>query len=301
MWFSWTVLLLAVWACLANVTHTKEASRLKSLRTRRMIGGRLAPHIPWQAMVFLSDSILDGGYAGGALISDRWILTAGRNLFVRKTREHTRGKQPVIPKVYLGITGKAEANASTEVAVEKVVLHPGFQNKTDWDNDLALIKLKQPVVISDKVAPIPLPETGQYPNAGAITGWGWGINLTPASSLKHHILPIASHRYCKAAYLGDQLKPDVDDNMFCTGSASFQHNVCFGDAGGALAVGDPHTGDVYAAGILSYDKACNQYPFAVFMKVSNYLPWINSVIRGDKENSLAVRVAAMSKMLSLLS
>lgn len=85
-----------------------------------MIGGKLAPHVPWQAMVYIAESILDGGYAGGALISDRWVLTAGRNLFVRKSREDIQGQEPVIPKVYLGITKKDDANSSNEVAVEKV-------------------------------------------------------------------------------------------------------------------------------------------------------------------------------------
>lgn len=85
-----------------------------------MIGGSLAPHIPWQAMIFLSESIMDGGYAGGALISDRWVLTAGRNLFVRKSRDDIQGAAPVVPKVYLGISRLAEATPLTEVAVEKV-------------------------------------------------------------------------------------------------------------------------------------------------------------------------------------
>lgn len=85
-----------------------------------MVGGTPAPPVPWQAMVFLGDSILDGGYAGGALISDRWVLTAGRNLFVRKSRQDIQGSDPVIPKVYLGISRRAEADATKEVAVEKV-------------------------------------------------------------------------------------------------------------------------------------------------------------------------------------
>lgn len=85
-----------------------------------MVGGTLAPHVPWQAMVYIADSVLDGGFAGGALISDRWVLTAGRNLFVKKSRQDIQGKDPVIPKVYLGISQRAEADASKEVAVEKV-------------------------------------------------------------------------------------------------------------------------------------------------------------------------------------
>uniref|UniRef100_A0A8C5DLB8 Haptoglobin n=1 Tax=Gouania willdenowi TaxID=441366 RepID=A0A8C5DLB8_GOUWI len=268
-------------------------------RSRRMIGGTLSPHVPWQAMVYLGESILDGGYAGGALISDRWVLTAGRNLFVRKSRQDIHGSNPVIPKVYLGITNKAEAEASKEVTVEKVVLHPRFQNYSDWDNDLALIQLKSPVVISDKVTPIPLPERGQdlaVHGSGAVAGWGWGVHLTPAMSLKHLVLPLVNHAVCKEEYRSSDRTPAVDDNMFCTSATQFDENVCFGDAGGALAVTDAETGDVYAAGILSYDKSCSRYKHGVYMKLSSYLPWIHSVIRGDTEGSSALRSNVMSKM-----
>ncbi|XP_069553810.1 haptoglobin [Brachyistius frenatus] len=303
MGFSLTLVLLAAWACWADVTHTEErmrrsVSRLASLRSRRMVGGTLAPHVPWQAMVYLSDSILDGGYASGALISDRWVLTAGRNLFVRKTRQDTQGKQPIIPKVYLGISHKAVA--SKEVAVAKVVLHPLFQNQTDWDNDLALIQLREPVVMSDKVTPIPLPESGQgltNIGAGIIAGWGWGIHLTPSTSLKHLILGIASQSTCKSEHPGSPLTPAVDDNMFCTSSIVNSWNVCFGDAGGALAVTDAESGDIFAAGILSYDKSCSSSAYAVYMKISSYLPWIHSVIRGDTDKSFALRSDTMAKMI----
>lgn len=87
-----------------------------------MIGGSLTTSVPWQAMVYLSENILDGGFAGGALIAERWILTAGRNLFVKKNRSDTRGKGLLIPKVYLGISKRSDAQTSTEVAVEKVTV-----------------------------------------------------------------------------------------------------------------------------------------------------------------------------------
>ncbi|MED6264790.1 hypothetical protein CHARACLAT_018724 [Characodon lateralis] len=272
-----------------------------SLRSKRMVGGTLAPIVPWQAMIYLSDNVLDGGYAGGALISDCWVLTAGRNLFIRKSRQDIQGKDPVIPKVFLGISQKGEANPSKEVTVDKVFLHPGFQNQSDWDNDLALIKLKESVVMSDKVTPIPLPERGQdmdsvVAGSGIIAGWGWGILLTPATSLKYLVLPLANHSACKAEYERTTSTPRVDDNMFCTRQTDYEENICFGDAGGALAVRDTQTGDVYAAGILSYDKSCNRYNYAVYMKISSYLPWIHSVIRGDTEQSSALRSDAMSKM-----
>uniref|UniRef100_A0A3Q2QYJ0 Peptidase S1 domain-containing protein n=1 Tax=Fundulus heteroclitus TaxID=8078 RepID=A0A3Q2QYJ0_FUNHE len=214
-----------------------------SLHSKRMVGGTLAPHVPWQAMIYLSDSV---------------------NLFIRKSRQDIQGKDPVIPKVYLGITRK-----------EEVFLHPGFQNQTDWDNDLALIKLKESVTMSAKVTPIPLPERGQdldtiAGGSGVFAGWGWGILLTPATSLKYLVLPLANHSDCKAEYERTEHTPRVDGNMFCTRPTAFEENVCFGDAGGALAVRDARTGDVYAAGILSYDKSCNRYNYGVYVKISSY-------------------------------
>ncbi|KAK5617937.1 hypothetical protein CRENBAI_024464 [Crenichthys baileyi] len=297
--FCLAVVILAALTFLVD-GRTKD-SVSASLRSKRMVGGTLAPIVPWQAMIYLSDNVLDGGYAGGALISDRWVLTAGRNLFIRKSRQDIQGKDPVIPKVYLGILQKGEADASKEVAVDKVFLHPGFQNQSDWDNDLALIKLKESVVMSDKVTPIPLPERGQDTDtvvggSGVIAGWGWGIFLTSATSLKYLALPLANHSACKAEYERTTSTPRVDDNMFCTRQTGYEENICFGDAGGALAVRDTQTGDVYAAGILSYDKSCNRYNYAVYMKISSYLPWIHSVIRGDTEQSSALRSDAMSKM-----
>uniref|UniRef100_A0A3P8TUG4 Peptidase S1 domain-containing protein n=1 Tax=Amphiprion percula TaxID=161767 RepID=A0A3P8TUG4_AMPPE len=307
MGFPLTVVLLAALASLADVAHTEEkkSTESASLRSRRMIGGMLAPHVPWQVMVYIGESILDGGYAGGALISDRWVLTAGRNLFVRKSRQDTRGKVPVVPKVYLGISQKVEADASKEVAVEKVVLHPWFQNQSAWDNDLALIQLKESVVMSDEITPIPLPERGQdltntRGGSGVIAGWGWGSLLTHAASLKYLVLPLVNDSDCKAEYESSDHTPAVDDNMFCTGPTMFQENVCFGDAGGALAVTDAETGDIYAAGILSYDKSCTSRKYGVYMKISSYLPWIHSIIRGDTEKSSALRSDAMLKMYSWL-
>ncbi len=155
--------------------------------------------------------------------------------------------------------------------------------------------------MSDKVTPIPLPERGQdladiVGGSGVITGWGWGRGLSFAESLKYLVLPLANHSRCKAEYAQIAFTPDVDDNMFCTGPARFEENVCFGDAGGALAVKDAETGDIYAAGILSYDKNCNRYRYGVYMKLTSYLPWIHSVIRGDTEKSLALRIKAMSQM-----
>lgn len=175
----------------------------------------------------------------------------------------------------------------------QVVLHP---NVSGWDNNLALLKLKAPVEMSDKVMPIPLPidQNMSAATVGAVAGWGWGVYLSQSQELKHLVLPLNDS--CVSQYDGNPLTVDTE-RMFCTGPTVFGENVCDGDAGGGLAIRDEHTGDVYAAGILSYDKACGQQPFAVYMKLQAYLPWIYAVLRGDTETSAAQRSAAMAEMI----
>ncbi|KAA0723911.1 Haptoglobin Zonulin Haptoglobin alpha chain Haptoglobin beta chain [Triplophysa tibetana] len=303
-WLSVAVLLTGSIACLPNVSQglDRVSENVSALRRRRMIGGSPTAPVPWHAMVYLSENILDGGFAGGALIAERWILTAGRNLFVKKSRNDTRGNEPLIPKVYLGISKRSDAQASTEVAVEKVFLHPGFQNTSDWDNDLALIKLKEPANFSESIMPIPLPEIGdnqeeQKGERGIIAGWGWGRLFTSAPMLKFLALPIVP---CQGEYQAKVLAstPNVTDTQFCTGPSNYQENVCLGDAGGALAFLNTNTNAVYAAGVLSFDKACSVEDHAVYIKISAYLPWIHSVMRGDLHEFAARRTSFINRMLT---
>uniref|UniRef100_A0A8C9VQ65 Peptidase S1 domain-containing protein n=1 Tax=Scleropages formosus TaxID=113540 RepID=A0A8C9VQ65_SCLFO len=274
-------------------------------RPRRMVGGSLARDVPWHAFVRLGDTIFDGGFGGGALISDRWILTAGRNVFVNKSRQTNKGQNYTIPRVYLGVSDRKLVDSSNEVLVEKVVLHPEFQKTCDWDNDLALIKLKEPVEYSMTVMPIPLPERGEdlaevVGTHGLVAGWGWGVHLTFADRLKYLVLPVAKFEACQKEYNeGSGSLPVVDGRVFCTGPSTFTENVCFGDGGGAFAVRDSTTGRVYAAGILSYDKTCTLRTHAVYMKLSAYLPWINSVMREDSEVYADLRTKYFNKMYSL--
>lgn len=183
-------------------------------------------------------------------------------------------------------------------------LHPAFQNTSDWDNDLALIQLKEPVVFSETVFPIPLPERGddmeERPGSlGIVAGWGWGNDLVQSKLLKFVKVPVASRETCHSHYKASDHTPLVDDNMFCTGPGQYEVNVCFWDAGGALALLRPEDNGVYAAGILSFDKSCAVERYAVYTKIGPYLPWIHEVMRGDGHYS-ARRSSLLAHMLKRL-
>lgn len=184
-------------------------------------------------------------------------------------------------------------------------MHPGFQKSSTWENNLALIKLKRPVTFNNDTLPIPLPEVGQdlekVGTEGVVAGWGWSTILSFSDYLKILSVPVVSQEFCKKEYLqGGEDAPLVDDRTFCTGATQFSENMCVGDEGGAFAVLDPKDNNVYAAGLLSYDKNCQVGKFAVYTKLSAYLPWINSVMREDLAEYSALRTAAMRRILAIL-
>lgn len=179
-------------------------------------------------------------------------------------------------------------------------MHPGFQNKSDWENDLALIKLKEPVIFNQTLMPIPLPEQGeeQEERVGeeAIFGaWDSGIIHQLPSAVKHLKLPVVSREECHTEY--QSRGPVVTGQMFCTGASQFFMNVCFNDAGSSLVFQNPKTGRVYAAGIVSFDTVCAFKKYAVHTKISSFLPWIRDIMREDEVVS-AQRESLVREMYS---
>ena len=73
---------------------------------------------------------------------------------------------------------------------------------------------------------------------------------------------------------------EVTKNMVCAGILGSENGVCSGDSGGPLVVPRSSTDDTAVVyGITSFGKKCGHpnYP-DVFMRVSRYLPWIQSFL-----------------------
>uniref|UniRef100_F6S7Y6 MBL associated serine protease 2 n=1 Tax=Monodelphis domestica TaxID=13616 RepID=F6S7Y6_MONDO len=247
---------------------------LMSQRLVRVFGGRKATvgQFPWQVML-AGESL-----AGGALLYDNWVLTAAHAI-------HAQDDLSTL-QIRMGVLNRLSSHY-TEAWADAVFIHEGYtHDEANFNNDIALIKLKNHVEINSNVTPICLPrKNGSHVNTndlGTVSGWGRTERNLRARHLMYVELPVVDQQTCRAAFENKSSggKPLVlTDNMICAGFPSGGKDACTGDSGGPLAFLDPETKTWFVGGIVSWGVGCgeaNQY--GVYTNVINYIPWIENII-----------------------
>nr|XP_053605955.1 uncharacterized protein LOC128672684 [Plodia interpunctella] len=240
-----------------------ECGRQKDvLVSMRIVGGRRAqPHsFPWAMAILKNDRM----HCGGALITDKHILSAGHCFKWDDSRTM---------KVLIGLHDLDKLNNVTTRTISKVVIHEKFTSTAVRDeNDIAIATLNQPVTFSPYIIPVCLPDRDQNFGdwAGTIVGWGRvGVEKASSRTLLMASLRILPDEKCEKSELAQHLKP----TMMCAFSKG--KDGCQGDSGGPLIVLRPD-GKYLQAGIISWGIGCAdpRYP-GVYTKVSNYIDWIH--------------------------
>ncbi|CAD7678285.1 unnamed protein product [Nyctereutes procyonoides] len=240
-------------------------------RSRYGAEGKLGD-FPWQVL------LLGRTTAAGALLRDNWILTAAHAVYTQKAAASSLD-------IRMGTLKRLSAQY-TQARAEAIFIHEGYTPGAGFDNDIALIRLKNRVVIRSNVLPICLPrkEAESFMRTNDIgTASGWG--LTQRGFLARHLMfvdiPIVDHQKCAAAY--EKLSYPggrVTENMLCAGLEGGGKDSCRGDSGGALVFLDNETQRWFVGGIVSWGSTncgeANQY--GVYTKVINYIPWIENII-----------------------
>ncbi|XP_037354906.1 mannan-binding lectin serine protease 2 [Talpa occidentalis] len=240
----------------------------------RIYGGQAAKpgDFPWQVL------LAGEGIAAGALLSDKWVLTAAHAVYEK------REDAPALD-IRMGTLNRRSRHY-TQARAEAVFIHEGYAHGAGFDHDIALIKLKDKVAVNGNVRPICLPgsaaEAFMRPDAiGTASGWGVTQRGFPALSLMFVDVPVVDHQRCREAY-ERQRHPGgrVTANMLCAGLEGGGRDSCRGDSGGALVFLDNETERWFVGGIVSWGAihcgAAGQY--GVYTKVMNYIPWIENII-----------------------
>ncbi|XP_005378915.1 PREDICTED: complement C1r subcomponent-like protein isoform X2 [Chinchilla lanigera] len=229
---------------------------------------------PWQAFTVIH------GRGGGALLGDRWILTAAHTIYPKDSA--SLGKNQSVD-VFLGHTHIDEMLQLGNYPVRRVVVHPDYRQHEshNFDGDIALLELQHSVPLGPHLLPVCLPDTEAFYRSG-LWGYvsGFGVEMGwITTELKYSRLPVAPREACEA-WLRERERTEVfSDNMFCVEDKMQTSSVCQGDSGSVYVVWDGHAHRWVATGIVSWGVGCGK-GYGFYTKVLNYVGWIKEVMGG---------------------
>nr|KAF6498263.1 transmembrane serine protease 6 [Rousettus aegyptiacus] len=133
----------------------------------RIVGGAVSSEgeWPWQASL----QVRGRHICGGALIADRWVITAAHCF------QEDSMASAALWTVFLGkVWQSSRWPGEVSFKVSRLFLHP-YHEEDSHDYDVALLQLDHPVVRSAAVHPVCLPTRSHFFEPGLhcwITGWG---------------------------------------------------------------------------------------------------------------------------------
>ncbi|EPY78127.1 mannan-binding lectin serine protease 1 precursor [Camelus ferus] len=254
---------------LNSITVCGQPSRSLPNLVKRIIGGRNAEPglFPWQALIVVED-------------------TSRRrdNTVTPVSKDHVT--------VYLGLHDVRDKSGAVNSSAARVVLHPDFDIQ-NYNHDIALVQLREPVPLGPHVMPICLPRPEPEGPAPHVLGLvaGWGISnpnvtvdeiissgtRTLSDVLQYVKLPVVPHAECKTSYESRSGNYSVTENMFCAGYYEGGKDTCLGDSGGAFVILDDSSKHWVAQGLVSWggpEECGSKQVYGVYTKVSNYVDWV---------------------------
>ncbi|NXU56632.1 FA10 factor, partial [Turnix velox] len=204
-------------------------------------------------------------HCGGTILNEYFILTTVQ------CAEHHKDLH-----VLVGVVDRDEEEPNRAIyRVDKIIIHDKYRPHS-VDNDIALLKLKEPITFSEDVVPACLPEEDFAGNVlmnqtfGIVSGFGRSFERSrEAKRMKVLQIPYVDRETCQLVYHNR-----VTENMFCGGHDKDGKGICQGDGGG------PHVtlykGTYFVTGITSWGggKCLSRRQYGVYTKVVNFLPWV---------------------------
>lgn len=255
----------------------------------RVIGGKVAEDgaWPWQVALIINGQPVsaEAQFCGGSMVLDQWVLTAAHCVHMADPNGDYRDINPAAISILVGTNQLAEGQGDA-VPVEAIYRHPAYVG-TEFDNDIALIKIARAPEVPYQTIKVPDAEFGDLldqPGVRTIvTGWGLIEGAQRTEMMREAEIQMLSRDMCnrmmlearaEAAAQGikhaatafglredeaqavwqeliSHVRPPMSENMLCSGTFEGGKTSCNGDSGGPLVV--PLDGGAYIqAGVVSW-------------------------------------------------
>jgi secreted trypsin-like serine protease len=194
-------------------------------------------------------------------------------------------------RVLGGTTDLSSAINGEEQQVERIVVHPGYDEQT-LKNDIAIVKLReaskdiQPTLRASIRMPS-IADTNWIASsylAVRVQGWGRTQHGYQSSKLLEVTLPLVDRRTCRTVFaLNGETVPE---GAVCAGFVSGDFDSCQGDSGGPLIyrsqAAGPSPGFVAEptlVGVVSWGVGCGMaYLYGVYTSAIAYRRWAEEAV-----------------------
>ncbi|XP_061398825.1 serine protease SP24D-like [Musca vetustissima] len=243
-----------IYFCSSSHITVENATNVQPFHPEgRIVGGAVARdgQFPYQV------SVRWGGahVCGGSIISETFVVTAAHCLTMGTPEQNVRAGSRFI---FYG--GQVRQAAETYV-------HADYK---DFDNDIGLIQLSEPLLFNTRVNAVPL-ATHEPPSGVPVVTSGWGrtsSNGTVVNALRYNTLMALTSLDCSRRL------PAIPESVICL-AHSQGNGVCDGDSGGPAV----YNGEL--VGVTNYMvRSCGTTNPDAYASVAFFRNWLQERIRG---------------------